>query len=862
MFKKIISSVLMVVMVISSTLVFSSCQTESKNPERPDDIPGLGSSESDLYNEEYRLVSENDKFAFYFNDYTTDIKVVNKKTGYTWNTEIDNGGEIVRGNVFKLRYTDNTGADLERYSSESIEDGMFVIGDIDNGVMVRYGAGFANFVINFPIALSESRLQELGERMGDPFILMEYYELKDFTTEESLKNYKEEEIESYKNSYGLAFEEPWYYMPSDNYKNYKQVMELNDLFSYIDYTAEELAADNEGVNVPSNDSIEEFAFSVYYTLTETGLNVRIPEQEIYCNEDYPLQSISVLPGLMDFNNKTDGYFLLPDGSGSIMNFNNDKGNIRYSSVYVQMYGVDNSRVIEEKTSYYNNAIFPVFGTTVKTKKGNEGIFGIIKSGDTFAGISADNYNEENSKTNNLTLEFRVNERVSMDSFSYSGSDSESKYQKYQFQRYLGDISVDFNLLDGDDATYSGMAKFYSDYLFGADTATTEAQDYYSTVEVIGTINATKKFFGIDYNSKQVLTDFNQVSKIASELKNNGFNNLNIKLSGWCNGGYEHGWLDGIDIDSNIGGEDGFTELYKSLEEKGIGLYPDIDFQNVYTSESTPSSKYRAATLNGGDSIISEYSPIDFEKDDTLAKYVLNMNGILKNFNGFMSDYKDYGIKNISYRYLGTEISSNFKDDETFMERQETLNNLVSLVSGAKDDGYSIMGNGGQAPYLQYLDVVNELPIESSDFDKSDYSVPFTAMVLSGHLDYTYQPINLSNNNQKDLLKLIEAGSGAYFKIFSEKYEGLANSSYSSLYSAVYSDIKDQMIEQYSYVAEALDGVYGTAIKSHEQITDGVFKTTYENGTSIYVNYNNKDYKGNGILVPAQGYHKENVKGGE
>lgn len=862
MFKKIISSVLMAVMVISSAFVFSSCQTESKNPERPNDIPGIGSSESDLESSEYRLVSENDKFAFYFNDYTTDVKVVNKKTGYSWNTETNNGSETQRGNVFKLRYTDNTGADLEKYSRESIEDGMFVSGDIENGVMVRYGAGYANYVINFPIALSEARLQELGERMGDPFVLMEYYELKDFTTPESLKNYKDEEIESYKNSYAHAFKEPWYYMPADNYKNYRQVMELNDMFASIEYSADELAADNEGVNVPSSDSIEEFAFSVYYTLTDTGLNVRIPEKEIYCNEDYPLQSISVLPGLMDFNNKTDGYFLLPDGSGSIMNFNNNKGNIRYSSVYVQMYGVDNSRVIEEKTSYYNDAVFPVFGTSIKGPKGNEGLFGIIKSGDTFAGISADNYNEENSKSNNLTLEFRVNERVSMDSFSYSGSDSESKYLKHQFQRYLGDISVDFNLLDGDDATYSGMARFYSDYLFGENTANTVAKDYYSTVEVIGTINATEKFLGIEYNSKQVLTDFNKVSKIASELQNSGFKNLNIKLSGWCNGGYEHGMLDSIDIDSDIGGEDGLTELNKSLSEKGIGLYPDIDFQNVYESEETPSSKYRAALLNGGDSLISEFSPIDFERNNVLSKYVLNMNGILKNFNGFMSDYKEYGIKKISYRSIGKEISSNFKDDETFMERQETLENLVNIVKASKDEGYSIMGNGGQAPYLQYLDVVNELPMESSNFDKSDYSVPFTAMVLSGHLDYTYQPINLSNNNQKDILKLIESGSGAYFKIFGERYDNIANTSYSSLYSAVYSDIKDQMIQQYTYIAEALEGLYGTPIKNHEQVAEGVFKTTYENGTSIYVNYNKKDYKGKGILVPAQGYHKEYVKEGE
>ncbi|MEE1002315.1 MAG: DUF5696 domain-containing protein [Acutalibacteraceae bacterium] len=874
MFKKIIS-VLMMAAIILSTLTFSSCgEIESKNPERPDFIPTVGTSVSDLYSDNYRLVGENNDLQLYFNDDTTDIKIVNKKTKFEWTSEYYDSetDEYYKGQVLTLQYTDKTGAENEKSTDiDSVEQGQFKIDDIENGVSVQYGIGDVGYEIKFPMALSVERfnafIEKLGADSSEAYTLNDYYTLYDFTTEEARAGYDKDSLAMMMKSYKKANDEPWYYMSGST--TFDDVQTLNTIFASVGYTDEEFESDNKNADVPDVEPVE-FNVRINYTLTDKGLSVTIPEKEIYYNEDYPLESITVFPNLMDFDNSAEGYFFLPDGSGSIMEFNNNKEQLRDKSVYVQMYGVDASRVVDEKTAYYNDAIFPVFGTCVKgiknkKNKGNfaeknyNGLFGIIESGETFAGIEANNFDAEAGKHNTMKLEFRVNERVRMDAFTASGdTDEDTKYCKYQFQRFLGDIKFNLNVLSGENATYSGMADYYSNYLFG-DTANTTAKDYYSTVETVGIINTVEKFFGIEYNTKETLTSFEQIANIASELQQNGFNNMNIKLSGWCNGGYEHGMLDdGIDISSGIGGDDGLVSLYKSLNEKGIGLYPDIDFQNSYVAEEKPSKDYRASTLNGKNSVVSTYSPVDFIVDEKLNKYVLSKDGFTKNLKGFMEDYKEYGINNISYRSIGSEINSNFRDDESYMERQETLENLVSLVQSTKDDGYSIMGTAGQAAYLGLLDVVNELPVESAHFDKCDYSVPFTAMVLSGHVDYTYKPINLSNNNRKDLLLLIESGAGAYYKLTATKYDKLSNTSYDSMYSTVYSEIKDQVIDTYSYVSEALDGVYGLKIVKHEKIADDVYKTTYENGTGIYVNYSDKDYKADGIKVSAQDYFK--VKG--
>lgn len=868
-------SVLMMLAIIFTTLTFSSCgEVESKNPERPDFVPGVGTSPSDLSSDNYTKIAENNDMQFYFNYDTTDIRLVNKKTKFTWDSAQCVDGEWYRGQAFVLQYTDKAGAEQEKTSElDCINDGKFQITEIENGIDVFYGVGDIGYVINYPMALSVERFDAYVNAFGADsdiaYTLTDLYTKYDFTTEEARAEYDEESLGMLMKTYKKAKKQPWYYMNSSMI-DYDTVQTLNNIFAMAGYSEADYELDNDGINVPESNPVE-FSLRIRYQLTENGLQVTIPEKDIYYNKEYVLENIAILPYLMDYDNSAEGYFLLPDGSGSIMNFNNNKEQIRDKSVYVQMYGVDNSRVVDEKMAYYNDAIFPVFGTCIKgiksknqaanfAEKDYNGLFGIIQSGETFAGIEAVNFDKEASKHNNMKLEFRINERVKMDSFTASGdTDSDNKYCKYQFQRYLGDIKFNLNVLTGSDATYSGMANYYSNYLFG-DNANTTAKDYYSTVETVGVINTVEKFFGIDYNSKETLTDLSQVSKIALELQQNGFNNMNIKLTGWCNGGYEHGMFkNGIKIENGIGKQDDLVNLYKTLQDKGIGLYPDVDIQNSYCSEGEPNEDYIATQLNGANSVISSFSPVDFRAEDKLSKYALNYNGLTKNFEGFLKDYKEYGINNVSYRSIGNEITSNYKDDETYMERQETLEKLVEFVKTTKDEGYNVMGTAGQAAYAKYLSVINELPVESARFDKCDYSVPFTAMVLSGHVDYTYKPINLSNNNRKDLLLLIESGAGAYYKITGTKYDKITNTSYDSLYSTVYSEIKDSIYESYEYVSTALDGVYGLKITSHEQIAEDVYKTTYENGTSIYVNYSDEVYSAQGIKIEAQNYLK--VEGG-
>lgn len=894
--KRKITALLLLLTIAVSSISLSSCGSNvSKNPERPEDIPETDTSAYDLDSDVYRVIAETDNVRFEFNDLTTDIRLTNKKTGYSWSTEYNGGDEfgVLRGEVFNLTYYNTSGAMKTLLSSDdSVAKGQFRINDIENGVSVVYGVGDINYVIDFPLALSPDRYDEFFNRATpeQQELLAYYYKLFDYENGEDWKlddiedpderAERQKQLDESKRNHPLAANKPWYYMSqsiSDLVIN-----DLHQLFVVeLGYTDAELKKDNDGVNTVDVERAE-FNVQIDYTLEGDNLRVDIPEDKLYYPKNFTLDSIQLHQNLLDFDNTTSGYYLLPDGSGSLMNFNNGRDTLRNEPVYVQMYGVDDSRDIDTKSAYFNDSVLPVYGCTVRgaskantaasadadtmsyykinpmtelaadnnTSKYN-GLFAVIESGDTFAGLIAHSASED--EHNRLIPEFRINECMKMESFSSSSQEGDGeKYSKYQFQHYLGKISVVYHISDGDDATYSGMANYYREKLFGNEK--TEKKDYYSTVETVGLINGYAYFLGIYYNKKVPLTSFDQTLEIAKDLKSNGFNNMNIRYTGWCNGGYEHGALDNIKVSKQLGGEDKFVSLEESLKKENIGFFPDVDYQYVYATEESVSRKDQCSTLNGSRTYATySYNPVDFDRWFYLPRSPLAIPAMQRNLDGFLESYSKYNNKNLSLRSIGEKITANYREDD-IMERQETLDNLVKQVAGIKEKDYVLMGTNGQAPFLKYLDYVNNIPTVSAEYDKTDYSVPFVAMVLSGHVQYTGDTINLSNSDRLDLLQMIESGAGAYYTVTGEQYENIADSDYEHLYSTKYENIKQSMIDSYKYLSGALNDVYGLSIVKHKILADGVNMVTYENGTSIVVNYNDTDYSVGGVTCKAKDYN--------
>ena len=201
MFRKIIS-ILMMIAIVFTTLTFSSCgEIESKNPEKPEEVPLAGTTYSDLFSENYQLIAENNELQFYFNEETTDIKLVNKKTKFEWTSEYYDADmdEYYKGQTFILQYTDKAGAEQEKWSDmDCIENGQYEVTYTDNGVEVYYGVGDIGYEVDFPMSMSveryENYIAQLGEYSNEAYTMNDCYVLYDFTTPEARESYDDENI--------------------------------------------------------------------------------------------------------------------------------------------------------------------------------------------------------------------------------------------------------------------------------------------------------------------------------------------------------------------------------------------------------------------------------------------------------------------------------------------------------------------------------------------------------------------------------------------------------------------------------------------------------------------------------------------
>lgn len=85
------------------------------------------------------------------------------------------------------------------------------------------------------------------------------------------------------------------------------------------------------------------------------------------------------------------------------------------------------------------------------------------------------------------------------------------------------------------------------------------------------------------------------------------------------------------------------------------------------------------------------------------------------------------------------------------------------------------------------------------------------------------------------------------------YSVLANDNYDELYGITASHWTDEICENYAKVKNALAAVSNKTMLLHEKLQSGVYRTVYEGGTQIIVNYNSAPVEINGERVEGLSY---------
>lgn len=834
--------------VLAIVFVLSGCTTKLNETIIKTDVIGAGSIKNDISSSEYTLFAENEKFSLWFNENTTAFKVVDKSDGYEWySTENSTQTKSASDAPFNLSYVNQSGL-IETMDAMTacIADGQYSVKKLKNGLKVTYSLGEYDTELMVPLAMSKERKEFILDKIESDFAKNQFDIMYQYI---DLKNLNEENQKKFSSLYPKLEDGPLFILRENIVASNEKMKELALMLYNIGYTEEMYREDTENF-VTDGEGKEVkpcFRVQIVYELTDNGLKVTVPSKEIQMNPEFPLLEMELLKYFGSPNVGDEGYFLLPDGSGSLMNFYNGTGDLQEYSVDV--YGLDYSAAQTEYIYQCDQAYFPVYGI----KNGSHAAFAIIEGCDSVASVNAYPGGEQLSAY--VYSKFRLRSYIKTYTSSTNNNTQTSYFISLQNERCEDDIVINYNLLNGETASYKGMAQLYRNYLF--DESKTVSNDMSGVlIECIGQINKSGSFAGFGYSKDIVLTDFNDVKTITDELTEKGIKNLKIRLSGWYNGAIRNTYSGKLKLNKKLGSEKQFKELYEYLNKKNIGFYPDADM--LYTYDTAPfdgfsSTRDIVSLVSKAKGYRIEYNPATFCRDPAYSTpfYINNKNAIIAAFDGFFKKYNKYNFNSINLRNVGRDLNGDY-DDNSGEDRQKILKTLQEKLASVSKNN-SVMTNGVNAYVLNSVDYCSDIPLSSNGRDNTDESVPFVQMVISGKIAYSGPAINLSGDTDNIILKMASVAADAYYVVSAKNSQEVRDTDYAYLFNSDYQYLKADITGVIKKYCEDMKGISGKQMMDYQKLSDSLYQTTFEGGATVTVNYSNKDIEYNSIVYAANSY---------
>ena len=799
-------------------------------------------------------VLENEYLKFEMDSTSTNFTVTVKSSGKVWSSVPEGGledssaiNEIKKRlhASFILDYGTEAGLDVALDSwAYSAESGVYEIEQGEDYVRVDYSLGKISKEYLFPQAIRVDDLQELASRL-------------DKNKSESMKNvYKKYDInklgkkdnkEELLELYPELANEPLYILRSPEEMRDSVKKNLQKLFEEAGYTYEQFQEDKKLSNLELESTNPVFSASVIYKLDGDDLIVTVPMSSFEGPESYPIYYVSPLPYFGAGGADDEGYILLPEGGGSIINFNN--GKTAQSDYAANIYGWD--MALERKDVVHStHANMNVYGIA----SGDDSFICILEDGASYATIKAE-VGGKTSSYNSVRAEYSIRPREKFDLGSNANQD---------VYTYLTEIPVEenivqrFSFIDSND--YVDMAKDYQNYLkdkYGQHF--TKNSDYESTpvaVTVVGAIDKVKQILGIPTRRPVALTTYEEAEGIVNQLATeDNIGNLSIKYTGWCNGGVNQKWLNDIDTIGSLGNKKELKALADTAKELGVDFYLDGVTDYAYDSDIfdgffsyTDAAKF----LSRRRAELYVYSDVTFTAREGVDSYFLLHGDKIEEMANNLIDYAKEVNANISFQNFGKDLSSDYYRKD-YYSREKQLNVQKKLLETVDDSEQKIMINSGNAYAVPYADFVTNMDLKGSEYTIIDETVPFYQIAIHGYVDYTGYPINVCGNPVDEVLYSVEYGAGLSFTLMKESSFTLQKTLYTEYYGSDIDEWHDEMLSIYTRYNNELGHTFSQEIVDHECLNADVSVTVYEDGTKAYVNYGYYDYDVDGVTVPARDY---------
>lgn len=789
----------------------------------------------------YKLVTENDILGMYLNEKTSDVAILDKRTGeitFGIPPEADDdpvanasNRDYLKSHIIVNYYNSLRKEGVSDSYSMAVERDQVTYESLENGVRVTYTMGdLSNSLGVVPTYISEEKYAELTAAMSeeDAASFSRYY-----STNSSVSGMRE------------------LLKAARNNKNTKK--KLTAILESVGFTEEDCVEQmnlaGSAVTIPIS-----FVISLDYRLEDDHLEVSIPVSCIEENGGASIYRIQLLRNFGAQDSSGSGYIVVPNGDGSIINFNNGKTKSGNYSQYV--YGMDLLAADYTVTEKSNDATMGLYGLC----KENGTILATIEEGASLAFITAGvsgNINNYNYAYTSFIV--RGSETLSM--FGTTGNEADLPIMEPNM--YDHDLTVRYTFLDSEHSGYNGIASYMRQRLIdeGVLTPKEENGDVKLYCDVLTGVEMTKYFLGKQYQGLTVMTNFEQAGEIFDTLASLGVTKQAVNLQGWFNGGYFHDVADRIRVPSKLGGKSGLEELNEKIQESGGSLYVDVALQKVASTskrynEQAESSKYYGS---GYVASFGQVNPVSLRQTSSLG-YDENLYDLIspkflvRYATAFADKITDYDVDGISLRDLGSSLQSDKRRTE-MIDREDALDVVTAMLDTMEQTGKQIMVNHANDYAWSVAEDITNLPLDDNDYIIVDENIPLYEMIVHGCIDYCGNVYNLTDasSERQQILTMLEYGASPHFLFTWEETSEMKYSALNVDYSTTFSVWSQTAADVYAEVNTVLSQVSGEQMVSHEILENGVRKVTYSNGITIYVNYSAKELQADGLTVPALGY---------
>ena len=586
-----------------------------------------------------------------------------------------------------------------------------------------------------------------------------------------------------------------------------------------------------------------FEIPCYFGIEGDRFVARVLTDQIKQHGSLQISKISLLPFFGAGSLEDEGYMVVPDGSGALINYNNQKQ--AYLSYSQTVYGRDPALNLQSSILVTQDATMPIFGI----RRNSDALLAVITEGEYQAEVRAEVARKLTSS--NTVYSSAVFIQSENNTLLPNSSNEESVIMLSPQQMPSPCYEVTYFFLEK-EAGYSEMASRYQNYLVeerGMQSASVSQKDMNLTF--VGGVEVRKTFLGVPYRTVEPLTTFQALKDASLALQETAEGTFQVSMTKLEKDGNQSKIPTKLTYEGNLGGESGYKRMTEALTGAGISFYPVYDPVTMSSTGNGYNTLKVARNVSRSVSPQYTYLLTSGARDNGISPDYLVSSKYVENIvEKLLKSAAKKNVTRIGLTGITWKVYSDFRKDST--SRDQTGTYWEAALKKVSDSTDELLSVGAYAYVFPYVDVITEVPVFSSQFDVEDASIPFYEIVMSGYASLYSKPLNLSGNTREMLLHSIEYGVSPSFLLMTADREALLDTDLAAYYSIAYEDWKDEIRDILASTQE-LNGVFGQRIVGHRQLSDSLYATTYEDGTVVYVNYGEESVTADGMTVPAMGF---------